>query len=409
MLKVYAARKAAFYMAKTNENDQSEKSYNIIQKSRPMLALGKSDITLPEFKILDLYLACINSHDPKNREVVLRKGEIENLLNVSLIKAPELKARLKNLMSKPVELPVSNKDEEITLIHLFERIDATKDHKSGEWTVKLRCTEDAVKYIFNIENLGYIKYKLDYIAPIRSRYTYLLFMYIRSTVAPFRKQWTITVDELKAILACDKEETYKAFKHFNDKILKRAQKEIMESVGLIYEYKPIKSGRFVKEILFTVISEPMDNMRNLPQGEEKKDIYDADYVETSGWEKELEIVECRLTAEQRDELEALLKSLPSGMLPDGNDEAEKFGKYLKLKVRTLARRIKTGKKPIADRYKYLIAMINKDIEKYASALNRDEKPEVNKGRSDLKNFKERENNNYTKMILERYSKKTDGE
>ena len=38
-----------------------------VQKSRPLFALWRSDLTLSEFKILDTYLARINSRDSGKR------------------------------------------------------------------------------------------------------------------------------------------------------------------------------------------------------------------------------------------------------------------------------------------------------------------------------------------------------
>ena len=51
-----------------------------VQKSRPLFALWRSDLTLSEFKILDTYLARINSRDSEKRAIILEKGEIEDAL-----------------------------------------------------------------------------------------------------------------------------------------------------------------------------------------------------------------------------------------------------------------------------------------------------------------------------------------
>ena len=48
--------------------------YLVAQKSRPLLALWQSSLTLAEFKILDVYLGRINSRDSEHRTVVFSKG-----------------------------------------------------------------------------------------------------------------------------------------------------------------------------------------------------------------------------------------------------------------------------------------------------------------------------------------------
>lgn len=79
---------------------------------------------------------------------------------------------------------------------------------------------------FNIENLGYLRYKLRCITSLTSRYTYIMFIYLEAN--RFRKSWDVPLDELKQILDCDKVETYSAFKEFNKQVLKRVQKEMLE-------------------------------------------------------------------------------------------------------------------------------------------------------------------------------------
>ena len=52
----------------------------IVQKSLPLFALWRSDLTLSEFKILDTYLSRIDSHNPDRRVVMFEKGELENII-----------------------------------------------------------------------------------------------------------------------------------------------------------------------------------------------------------------------------------------------------------------------------------------------------------------------------------------
>ena len=228
-----------------------------VQKSIPLFSLWRSDMSLTEFKILDTYLSRINSHDPDKRTVVFTKGELECLLGVTRINKPDLIARLKGLY-RGVDVECSNK--RIHTIGLFEEACGEMD-ENGQWTVKLTCTTKAMKYIFNIENLGYLRYKLRCITNLTSRYTYVLFMYLESN--RFRKSWEVDVAELKQVLNCDTEPTYTQFKRFNDLILKKCQKELQEKTECRYSYAPIKKGRTVVAIRF--------DLETLPRLEEDAD------------------------------------------------------------------------------------------------------------------------------------------
>lgn len=224
-----------------------------VQKSLPLFALWRSDLTLSEFKILDTYLSRIDSHKPEKRAIILEKGEIENALGIQKINNQDLKLRLKHLMGNVVEVPDKNEKKGFQLVTLFEEAEAEQDD-DGLWNVKLECTQKAMKYFFNIENLGYLRYKLRCITSLTSRYTYIMFIYLEAN--RFRKSWEVPLEELKKILHCENEATYNEFRFFNVKILKKVQKEMHEKTECQYSYFPIKRGRSVKAIRFEVETLP---------------------------------------------------------------------------------------------------------------------------------------------------------
>lgn len=225
----------------------------LVQKSLPLFGLWRSKLTLAEFKILDTYLARIDSRKPDKRVVDLEKGELEQLLGVKKINTSELKERLKHLMESVVEVDDPTKTKSFRLVSLFEEAQCEQD-EYGLWCVHLECTQKAMKYFFNTENLGYLRYKLRCVVALSSRYSYILFAYIESN--RFRKIWEVEVNELKRILHCEMEETYKEFKRFNDRLLKRCYKELSEKTECRFTYEPVKKGRIVRTIRFTVETLP---------------------------------------------------------------------------------------------------------------------------------------------------------
>lgn len=223
-----------------------------VQKSLPLFALWRSELTLAEFKILDAYLSRIDSRNPDKRAVRFEKGELEKILGVKKINTPELKERLKHLGTM-VQVDDPTKTRSFRLVALFEQAECEQD-EYGQWQVDLECTQKAMKYIFNVENLGYLRYKLRSIVNLTSRYSYILFLYLEQN--RFRKTWEVGVDELRKILRCDDDETYKEFKRFNDRLLKRCYKELHEKTECRFTYEPIKKGRSVAFIRFTVKTLP---------------------------------------------------------------------------------------------------------------------------------------------------------
>ena len=114
----------------------------MVQKSVPLLSLWRSDMSLPEFKILDAYLSRINSHNPEQRTVIFTKGELEQLLGIKKVNKPQLAARLKSL-GRFVDLEDGN-TRKVHQVALFEEAYGEMD-ENGLWSVKLTCTAKAMK------------------------------------------------------------------------------------------------------------------------------------------------------------------------------------------------------------------------------------------------------------------------
>lgn len=225
-----------------------KKDAMVVQKSLPLFALWRSPLTLSEFKILDIYLARINSHHPEKRSVVLSRGDLEQALEVNKINMDALKGRLRHLMGTVVEIPDATTKRGFKLVTLFEEAEAELA-EDGLWTITLECTAKAQKYFFNVESLGYLRYKLRCIMTIKSRYAYIMFTYIEAN--RYRKTWVVSVDDLRETLGCT-DETYKSYKRFNDLVLKKTKKELDEKTDCHFTYDSIRSGRRITQLQITV-------------------------------------------------------------------------------------------------------------------------------------------------------------
>ena len=331
-----------------------------VQKSLPLFALWQSELTLAEFKILDTYLSRIDSHKPEKRAVMFEKGELEKILGVKKINNQDLEIRLKHLMGNVIEIPDESMKKGFRLVTLFEEAVAEQDDY-GLWQVKLECTQKAMKYFFNIENLGYLRYKLRCITSLTSRYTYIMFIYLEAN--RYRKSWDVPLDELKQILDCDKEETYKAFKRFNDLILKKVQKEMLEKTECRYSYKPIKKGRSVVAVHFEVETLPKASLEEVDENQMTLE----DYICTTTNNKPLwcnALADGSFTNEQLDEIDSIISIVPERVLPEPTSsdmdsiDIRRYH-YIAQKWSTLKR--KNSENPIKNKFSYLKKMIENDV------------------------------------------------
>ena len=119
----------------------------------------------------------------------------------------------------------------------------------------MTCTEAAKAYIFTIENIGYLRYRLKNIIGLTSRYSYVLYLYLENYRQFGQKECGISVDDLRDALQC-KAESFENFKEFNGKILKKSQKEINEKTDLHFEYECKRTGRRITDIIFTISDKP---------------------------------------------------------------------------------------------------------------------------------------------------------
>ena len=219
----------------------------LIQKSNPLLCLSETGMTLSELKILDVYLSRINSHEPDKRCVRFEKGEFEKLLGNTWMHKDDLIRRLKNLF-QVIEIVDERYPKRINCVSLFEKASCEQD-ENGLWQIDLMCTPSAMEYIFNIENLGYLKYRLKSVVNITSRYSYILYLFLEKN--GYQGTLEVSLDVLKKMLNCTGE-SYEKFKVFNDRILKNCQKEINEKTDISYTYSTIKKGRNVVAIRFDI-------------------------------------------------------------------------------------------------------------------------------------------------------------
>ena len=234
----------------------------IVQKSRPLLTLWASQLSLYAFRLLDVYLTKIDMHDEASRTVVFYKQELEQILDVDRIRTEELDKILDTLLDKVQIVDKINGIKAKIKINLFETATTLED-ENGVKLVKMECTQTAKKYFFNIEQIGYLKYRLKHITPLKSRYSYVLFTFLESN--RFRPKFEIKIGKLKKILRCEKEEQYKEFKRFNDKVLKKAKDELEKKISYKFTYKTIKTGRIVTSLWFELAEFPtVKGIINMP-------------------------------------------------------------------------------------------------------------------------------------------------
>lgn len=339
---------------------------HIVQKSRPLVSLWESGLSLAEFKLLDVYLSRINSQDSEAREVVFSKGDVEQALGVKRVRQEVLEDRLKHLMGTVVKIKDDRKNNGFVMLTLFSMAVAQKD-ENDQWIIKLRCSEEAKEYFFNVEHLGYLRYKLGVVMRLNSVYSYILFQYLELNRR--RKVWEISVDDLREILQCNAE-TYQQFFRFNGLILKKCHEELNKKTECKFDYDPVKKGRKIVAVRFKL---------HRIASEGALEAFESDCSEI-GYEGKSAVRTGSETVKDRDELFseacenvfsqtemtsiiAMVELLPEDKLPkvDSSDDMT-IRQYHYLKLRYSLFKVMKESIKIEKPYHYFLKLIKNDVE-----------------------------------------------
>lgn len=216
------------------------KANDLIQKSRFSLSAQQqkivlylisqitqfdTDFKLYEFSIVDFCKVCgIDYESGKNYQDI--RSAIQDIANKSIW----------------VQL---NEDEE-TLLRWIEKPYINK--KSG--TIKIRLDEDMKPFLLQLKE-NFTQYELLWTLHFKSKYTIRLYELIKSI--HFRELKTYTreykLDELRRLLDA---ETYTTYQTFKTRVLIPAVNEINNYSDKNLSYEPLKRGRSVYSIRFTI-------------------------------------------------------------------------------------------------------------------------------------------------------------
>lgn len=220
---------------------------HIVQKSIPLLdELRHQNLKMFELKLIEVYLSRINSHKPESRTVIFEKDELKQIFGTTF-HIDNLRQSLNVIR----HLEVSELSEDGTRItekttNLFDYSEIVHD-KNGVAFIKLECSQRAMQYIFFLEDIGYLRYKLRNVIHLQSKYSYSLFLYLVQN--KFKQSWRVSIADLIEILKTP----YETYTEINKLILKPVLTEINSKTSLQYKYYPIKKGRITTEIEFEIL------------------------------------------------------------------------------------------------------------------------------------------------------------
>ena len=214
------------------------KKRNIV-KQNYHLVNAKYKLNTSEIKFIMTALAQIDTDDKDFKEYEIKVSDLEARLQVEQNET-RLKQFAKKLMSKPLEVPT---DTGWIVFNWFSKIQYIR----GQSKFLVRIDDDMKPYLLELKK-RFVKYNLKYILPLSSNYSIRIYQLLKEYEKLTRR--TFTVEELQELLQVPK--SLKIYNRFKEKVLKVAEKELIENCDIFFEYEEIKKGRKVNEILFRI-------------------------------------------------------------------------------------------------------------------------------------------------------------
>jgi plasmid replication initiation protein len=237
---------------------------NLVEKSRNMVAMQCFSMGLQELKILDVYLSKIDPRDKNTRAVVFKKTEYEQLLGLEKIDAKRLEEYVTHLMRNIINIPLS--DKKFRKHVLFPN--ATFEKINGEWTIALEINPQLDEVFFNIENLGYIRYRLQYTVKLQSKYDIKLYLFFKLHEYNKPCAFNIQLSELKEKIECT-QKSYNKYFLFNQKVLAPSVQRINSFTDINVEYKKPYGEDYIEFIVRKKTKEELQKQDELEQLEQK--------------------------------------------------------------------------------------------------------------------------------------------
>ena len=154
-----------------------------------------------------------------------------------------VKETLKKLRDRSMWMTLEDGSE--TVVGWLDRV--TTNKKSG--LANIRIDDRLIPYLFDLKQ-QFTQYQLYNILGMKSAFSVRIYELMKSY--SFRHTIILELNELKKLLMVEDVKSYNRFPDFRRFVLEKAQSEINELTDINIEFEPIKTGRKVTSIKFTI-------------------------------------------------------------------------------------------------------------------------------------------------------------
>jgi len=218
-----------------------------IVKSNKLIE-AKYKLTLNEQRLILLMVSMIKPEDEEFKSIRIRVQDLKEILELQrkdLYK--EIPKITRKLMSRILEIKDIEKNKLLQIGWL-----SSAEYLFGEGVVELSFDPKLKPYLLKLKK-AFTIYNLQSVLKLRSSYAIRLYELLKQYETIGTRKFE--VNELKEILGIGKTE-YKLYGDFKRRVILPAQKELKNKTDIYFDFKEVKRGRKVVELIFYIYKNP---------------------------------------------------------------------------------------------------------------------------------------------------------
>lgn len=372
------------------------KGTELVEKRNILNEIRKTNMTLQQLRFFSIYLAKINARDLSTRIVRFPLADFQKIMGLGRMNIQHFKNTVDSLLCNVVHIPKPSGG--LASFTLFNDCNLDKD-ENGEWYVEINANDKALPLMFDFKS-HYFTYQLWNALQLKSATQIRMYELLKQYEYIGKRE--ITVSELRELLGIEPNE-YPRWDRFKDRIIDSCQKALAENTDICFTYEKGKSGgrggkwisiifhikknknyvdrlslkdfidlqpeQQIIEGTATEISEPETKLHS--QKEQSKPQQKQNFVDEEDYEEEDELGWknphmglYRASCDDEfsaDETALLVLNIDANQLPE-NQFGVPVAKAQYLQRKYLEMKYEAKQRPIKNRFKYLLKMIEKDFE-----------------------------------------------
>ena len=209
----------------------------IIEKRNILNELRSNNMTLQELRFFSIYLSKINPLDISTRAVRFPLSDFQRIMDFGRLNINRLKACTDSLLTKIVKIPTDSGG--YTSFQLFKECTVDKD-ANGNWYVEIDAHDRALPLMFDFKN-RYFKYELWNALRLKSPNQVRMYEILKQYEWIGKRE--LTVIELRELLGIDANEYTDRWDNFKKKVLDSCQQALKENTDICFTYERGKTGK----------------------------------------------------------------------------------------------------------------------------------------------------------------------